>query len=72
MHIIEALSKALSNSDTVISRNIEFYKSQRERKIILEESVKVVMLAKSKDSLNEMAVAITNSIFSGKEYLNKE
>lgn len=40
--------------------------------MILEESVKVVMLGKSKDGLNEMAASITNSIFTGKEYLSKE
>lgn len=30
------------------------------------------MLAKNKENLNEIATSMTNSIFAGKEYLNKE
>jgi hypothetical protein len=38
----------LSTSDTVINRNIEQYKGNKERNLLLEESVKIVMIAKNK------------------------
>jgi len=46
--IIENIAKTLSQSDTFIGRNVESYKNHRERKLILDESIKVVMLAKNK------------------------
>lgn len=46
--MVENMGKALSGSDTAVSRNIEFFKSNKERKVMLEESVKMVMLAKNK------------------------
>jgi hypothetical protein len=34
--IIDNIAKALSNTDTLVSRNIEFYKGHKERKLILD------------------------------------
>jgi hypothetical protein len=46
--MIESIGRVLSTSDTVINRNIEQYKGQKERNMLLEESVKIVMIAKNK------------------------
>ena len=62
----------LSLSDTFISRNVESYKNNKERKSVLEESVKAVMMAKNKDSLEATAANIASDLFQGKEYLSKE
>ena len=70
--IVEGIAKALSQSDTFVSRNIEFYKNNKERKLFLDESIKTVMLAKNKDTLSETANNITNHLFAGREYLSKE
>lgn len=70
--MVENLGKALSGSDTAVSRNIEFFKGSKERKVLLEESVKMVMLAKNKETLNEMAGNLTTAIFGSKDYLSKE
>lgn len=48
------------------------YKNHKERKAILDESVKVVMLAKNKETLNDITSRITASVFNGREYLSKE
>lgn len=48
--VIEALGKALATSDTIISRNIESFKG-KDRRGLLEESVKVVLLSKNKTAL---------------------
>ena len=68
--MVENLGKALSGSDTAVSRNIEFFKGSKERKVLLEESVKMVMLAKNKETLNEMAGNLTTAIFGSKDYLS--
>jgi hypothetical protein len=46
--MIESIGRVLSTSDTVINRNIEQYKGNKERNLLLEESVKIVMIAKNK------------------------
>lgn len=51
MQLIDHLARALSHSDTFIGRNVEFYKNNKERKLILDESIKVVLLAKNKENL---------------------
>lgn len=48
MGLIEALGKTLSNNDNLMSRNIDFFKNNKERKHILDESLKVVMISKNK------------------------
>jgi hypothetical protein len=46
--MVEAIGRVLSTSDTIINRNIEHYKGNKERSLLLEESVKIVMIAKNK------------------------
>jgi|688.fasta_scaffold64108_1 hypothetical protein len=46
--MIESIGRVLSASDTVINRNIEHFKGNKERNLLLEESVKIVMIAKNK------------------------
>lgn len=48
---IEALGKVLSASETIISRNIEYFKKDKERKKLLDESLKIVMVSKNKEAL---------------------
>lgn len=62
----------MSSSETAISRSIDFFKGHRERKLLLEESVKAVMLSKDKEALNRMASNITTAIFGTKDHLSKE
>lgn len=46
--MIESLGKALSASETIISRNIEYFKKDKVRKNLLDESLKIVMVSKNK------------------------
>lgn len=48
---IEALGKVLSASETIISRNIEYFKKDKQRKKLLDESVKIVVVSKDKEAL---------------------
>lgn len=70
--MIEGLGRALSSTETIINRNIEHYKSNPERKLLLEESIKIVMLAKNKQGLSEVTANITKILFVGRDYLKKE
>lgn len=69
--LVESLGRALSASETVINRNIEDFKGNKERQIILQESVKTLMLSKNKETLAELAAQISNSIFVSREYLQR-
>ncbi len=46
--LVESLGRVLSTSETVINRNIEDFKSNKERQVLLEESIKTAMLGKNK------------------------
>jgi hypothetical protein len=70
--MIEGLGRALSSTETIINRNIEHYKSNPERKLLLEESIKIVMLAKNKQGLTEVTANIAKVLFAGRDYLKKE
>jgi hypothetical protein len=50
-YLIETLGKTLSSSETVVNRNIESFKGNKERQILLEESIKTVMMSKNKEAL---------------------
>jgi len=60
------LGRVLANSETLISRNIEQFKNNKERKLVLDESLKVVILSKNKESLVEIIESMTNNIFNGR------
>lgn len=70
--MVECIGKVLSTSDTIINRNIEQFKSNKERAAFLEESVKTVMISKNKEALTEFVSFITTPIFLNREYLQRE
>jgi uncharacterized membrane protein len=69
--MIESIGKVLSTSETIINRNIEQFKNDKERTLHLEESVKTVMMSKNKEALLEIVNFIANPIFVSRDYLQK-
>lgn len=69
--LIEQLSKALSTSHSITTRNIETLRLSNARRGVLDESVRMVMLAKNKPTLTEIVNKITQSIFHGSDYLKQ-
>lgn len=47
-NMIESMGRALSTCETIVNRNIEQFKTHKERAKFLEESVKTVMMSKNK------------------------
>lgn len=70
--LLETLGKTLSANDNVTSRHIDLFKNSKERKGILDESVKIVLMSKNKETVKEVATQLAKNIFNGKDYLNKE
>lgn len=68
----DTLSKVLSHSDTIASRNIAQFKNHKDRKLILEASLQVLVLAKNKEMLSSTANEMTLALFHGKDYLSKD
>jgi hypothetical protein len=62
----------LSASETVISRNIEEFKNDKERQVLLDESIRTAMLAKNKEDLSAAVTRISGWLFGSKEYLQME
>lgn len=61
--LIEGLGKVLATSDTIISRNIEQFKANKQRRALLDESVRVVLISKDKTSLPDFVSQVCDTIF---------
>lgn len=70
--MVECIGKVLSTSETIINRNIEQFKSNKERAVFLEESVKTVMISKNKEALAEFVTFIMTPIFLNRDYLQRD
>lgn len=62
----------LSASETVINRNIEDFKNNKERQVLLDESIRTAMLGKNKEDLSTAVTRISEWLFGNKEYLQRE
>ena len=69
--LVEGLGKALATSDTIISRHIEQFKSNKHRRALLDESVRVVLMSKDRNALPNLVASISDTIFKGKDKLQK-
>lgn len=69
--LIEGLGKVLATSDTVISRNIEQFKANKQRRALLDESVRVVLISKDKTALPDFVSQVCETIFEGKLQMQK-
>jgi sulfur transfer complex TusBCD TusB component (DsrH family) len=56
--LIEGLGKVLATSDTIISRNIEQFKASKQRRVLLDESVRVVLISKDKTALPDFVTQV--------------
>lgn len=56
--LIEGLGKVLATSDTIISRNIEQFKANKQRRALLDESVRVVLISKDKTALPDFVTQV--------------
>jgi hypothetical protein len=70
--LVESLGRVLSTSETVINRNIDDFKNNKERQVLLEESIRTAMLMKNPEDLTGTVTRISNSLFANKEYLQRE
>lgn len=61
----------LSASETVINRNIEDFKNNKERQVLLDESIRTAMLAKNKEDLSSVVTRISEWLFGSKDYLQR-
>lgn len=61
----------LATSDTIISRNIEQFKANKQRRALLDESVRVVLISKDRAALPDFVNQVCESIFDGKCQMQK-
>ena len=71
-HMIGSIGKVLSISDTIINRNIEMFQTNKERKLILDESIKMVMISRDKEAFVKISDYFIESLFGNSEYLKKD